>query len=148
MCRLVLAPDQALIGALDDDLDDNLHTRGMIAERIATGYEMLGLRLALEDAGADREVVENILGTISKRKQAKAAETIQFLNSMRRNGVSVSDLEDASIELYSILKGRQDLQDILPEFQLRTYGYSTPLTQEELQKYIASFSDEEDIKSS
>lgn len=147
-----LLPNQELADILSSEPEDGWYSerRMTVSERIATGFEYLGLQYALEEVGIDPAKQKQIMNSYTERDKAHLRQYKKVIALARARNLNLELLggavDDLSIKLEK--RGRQDLKELLCfGFSARNLGYFYPFTKEEIHNLMEAFWMERDAKS-
>ncbi|GEM_PF-6795271 len=119
--------------------DDALQTS---SERISTGFEYLGLRYALTDAGVAEDKIDKVLDAFKEEDQKSFQDLEHLFKVGKEKGMDIETLGVAlnTLKLELRKTEKPELKKTLPLSFGSTYaGYFFPLSETQLKAYIASF---------
>lgn len=136
-----IALDEELARALKNEPEGGFHhwsRRATTPERVATGFEYLGLRYALEDLGVGGQKAREVVEGFMEEDRKWFREYVQLMEDVRSKGWNLEDLSDALSELRGALREirREDLLDELPSFGARNFGYLSPLNEKQIKELV------------
>lgn len=137
-----IAADQELRDILQDEPEDGLYTRRNItsSERIAAGFEYLGLQYALEDNGLSREQGQSILQQFATSDEQQFQQCQQLVRFIRTQKIGLDILGQAMTSLSLDLKRNKmpHLSSLVPtNFGPRYFGYFKPLSGDQVREFVA-----------
>ncbi len=112
-------------------------------ERVAVGFEDLGMRYALEEMGVESDKAMEVLSYIREKDGKVWKSIVRSVELMRGKGLKLGDLFDIQLELGDHFKKllRFDLEGYIRRMRLDTivFGYYFPLSQEQLRAYVGKY---------
>ena len=139
----IIAPDKDITSIFASmDNSEELHTGNLVAERIAGGFEYIGLRMALKDVGLDDNQQGLIIDYFNKNNNGELEEKRNFIDYLGKNGLSVDNLGSAFYDIKNSLKDseRADLAEKVPSFRIDSLGYTRPLSENQTRAYVNKYS--------
>lgn len=139
-----IAPREELKQLLEGQPEDGFATerKGTTSERIAVGFENVGTRYALEELEIDKDKIDQIMDNLEKEDKGRLDKSIQLINLLKSNSLTIEDLASARLDIWSNLKdqGQVELYDPL-RFGLDTrfLGYFYPLTKNEVHTFVSQW---------
>ncbi len=113
------------------------------SERIAGGFEYLGLRFALEDSGVEPEKIDSMIKKLLEKKAHYTDEAKQFSSVLKDNGFSMQAFSSGMGKLWSDLRssGNKEITNKMPMsvIDARSLGYLAPLRKPEVQHLVSLF---------
>jgi hypothetical protein len=140
-----IAPSPELQEVFDINQKQSIYTNATdtASERVATGFEYLGLAYALVDVGLSAERAKEVVDLFLERNR-KEFEDFKFLvDEAREKGIDMELIGTSHDTVALALKkgGQNDLARALPfTFGAAYCGYLFALDETQLKKYIESFS--------
>lgn len=136
-------PDEELEEILKNEPENGTFTYpgNCYSEKIATGFELIGLTEALLSEGVSASDVDKIMEALYTEKSRRLEEYKRLISFSRQKGFNLETLGEAINHLTYYLKnqGKTDLRDMLPlSFGIRTIGYYRPLNPDQIRKFILS----------
>lgn len=139
-----IASNQELTELLSAEPLDGLYTyrTRTSSERVARGFQFLGLKYALLDLGISEEKAEQIVLGFMQRHQDQLEESKQLIQEVRKHNLNLEilgcALNDLRIDLTK--RGRNDLyKQIQFGFGAKDLGYYYPLDKKQIKSYISAF---------
>lgn len=139
-----LAPDSRLqeIFAYEPENADYANREGTSSERIATGFEFLGLSYALNELGVNDQKVAAIVSDFKDVDRKSLYQYEDVLRLARQHHLNF-ELLGAAINKITVSLKEENLFNLASVlafgFYSRNFGYYFPLTGEQLHEYISSF---------
>jgi len=112
------------------------------SERVASGFEFVGLHSALVENGVAVEHADAIIANAFKKGQDELQDFKRLLEYSSSHGLDMKELKHAMLMIRIELKkrGRQDLLTKLPlHFGMQHLGYLAPLTEQEITTYVSKY---------
>jgi hypothetical protein len=113
------------------------------AERLGTGFELLGLKYSLKRTGLSDDDVAKVVGSYLDEKTAIFNEFKTVEELIKSRGLRVSEVERALDSLAGMqgVSSSQDLQNRVPEMPAFLPGYYRPIPEAQIRQFISSFPD-------
>lgn len=139
-----VAPNSELMGMLENQPKDGWYTAPRLtsSERIAVGFENIGLGLALKQLDIEPQTIAKILAEYSKSDRTNIDKYKQLFQELDARGMNFEDFTSGALELYSQLKadGQVDLfAPVSSNYGVRSLGYFFPLNKEQIRAYITQW---------
>lgn len=108
------------------------------SERIATGFERLGLQYALEDINVDPIQIDQVLNYLQQTHESRFTEQKYILDKAKKKGFSLEQLS-AAIDLIDGEMHKMERKDLAEltrgGFSGHTFGYAFPLNQDQIKEF-------------
>lgn len=116
-------------------------------ERVSTGFEALGLRFALKEAGVESEKVDEVIGLLRAKDARNATELEETIKITKSKGMTRESLDQLLTAVIIGVRGagKKELTRVLPvplppqNFCASYAGYFFPMSEEELKEYINKY---------
>jgi len=135
---LQLAPDSNLQKIFEDEDGIFMNSGNSTGERVASGYEMIGLRSALAKSGVETTVIDEIIANFASENLKMLEEGLIIESLANQKGLSLGSLCSALTDIRLGIKDKNpDVYDQLPlTFGSNFFGYLAPLSKDQLRAFI------------